>query len=181
LRGSTGKVALWTITPATGAISGSATYGPYANLQDGPLAVGPDGRLRLLWRNTVTGAATLWIIPATYGAPLSGYVYAWPGEGARASDIAVGADNKTRVQWTYSSGRIALWKINTVVGSTTAGVIETGKFYGPLGGVMPLGLSVGGDNQTRQLFQYGDGKTVLWSVADGFTAITNAYTYGPIR
>jgi len=175
-------IALWTINPASGAITGSATYGPYADLQDGPIAVGADGRIRLLWNNTQTGGAVLWTIPATYGAPSSGFNYN-PVPGAVASDIAVGADNKTRLQWSYTTGanvnKIAVWKINTAVDGT--GAIEVGKFYGPIVDVFPLGLSVGGDNQTRKLWKYDEtGKTALWVLSDPLTSISAAYTYGPL-
>jgi len=176
---STGAVALWTITPSTGVVNGSAVYGPYANLQDGPIAVGTDGRIRLLWRNTSTGGVTLWTIPATYGTPSAGYNYN-PVMGAVATDIVVGQDNKTRLQWTYATGRIAIWKINTTVGGT--GAIEVGKFFGPIAGVSPLGLSIGGDNQVRQLWRYdATGKTALWAISDPLTSITGAYTYGPLN
>jgi len=184
-RKTNNAIAIWTITPANGAITGSAVYGPYANLQDGPIAVGADGRIRLVWRNTQTNGATLWTIPATYGAPSAGYNYN-PVANAAVGDIAVGADNKTRLQWVYvagpDTGKIAVWKINTVVGGN--GAIEVGKFYGPIADVSPLGLTVGGDNQTRQLWKYtggtASGRAALWVLNDPLSAVSAAYTYGPI-
>lgn len=133
------------------------------------VAVGSDGKARLLW-DQAGGATTEWSVDNSLHVA-SGPVYG-PLSGWIARATAAGGDGFTRILWTNTSGAVALWL------EDPAGTLLKSAVFGPLTGWTAVDTTVGVDNQTRILWTNVNGAAALWSV-DNTLAITGTSVYGP--
>ena len=90
-------------------------------------------------------------------------------------DISVGADNLSRVLWTYPDGRATLWSLERTSGNYTQGPVF-GPFY--VGQWQATRIACGFDGVTNVLWHEGDGTVSLWWVNADNTFQRNVI-YGP--
>jgi hypothetical protein len=104
----------------SGALVGSAIYGPFRGWFATAISGGADSFTRVLW-NKVDGSTGL----SFFGSGILLATYRYDAvEGWTAVDVAVGADGQTRILWTNGEGRMALWRVNNS-GNPTARVPST--------------------------------------------------------
>ena len=163
------------VAPATGTPTGTVT------LRDGGIAL---GTLTL-----VTGVASLSISTFSVGshiitASYSGDSAFAAGQGSLTQtvsnvwipvDISVGADDLSRVLWTYPDGRATLWSLDRTSGNYTQGPV-----FGPYDGDawQATRIACGQDGISHILWNRTDGMLSLWWVGADNTYQSNVL-YGP--
>lgn len=144
-------------------------------------AVGPDKNTRVLRRHSATaqydGAVEILVL-RTQGIPTnsdgrgeanlinSPPLYG-PFPGWSPVDVAAASDNKGRVLWNFTDGRISLWTISAT------GVWESWVERGPIPGWYGKAVAVGTDSLTRILWNHFKGYVMLWH----HNSATGGYTY----
>ena len=127
-----GQIALWGLTPATGAAS-VTLYGPFAGWTAFALSAGADSVPHVLWNNA-DGRASLWTVNAD-----ASYLHfefgPYPGWGARG--LATGPDNVSRLLWDEADGTLSLWALDNDTGAFTF------QNYGPFAGWTAVAVSAG--------------------------------------
>ena len=177
-----GRVILWTVSD-----SGSFTYAAYGPYTDGSpntpwsataLSVGADNLIHILWNNP-DGRVILWNVDTAFNFALAAfgpYTDGSPDTPWRATAIATGPDNVSRVVWNNPNGRVILWNVDN-------GFNFTYHLYGPYTDGSPnnpwsvSAVSVGPDNMAHLLWANPDTRVFLWNV-DGSFNFTNAI-FGP--
>ena len=156
-----GTAAVWRVEPAAGPGPGEVRrhqFGPFAGWAARALAVGPDGRVYLLWAGR-DGGASLWSVDMEDGGRRHWEFGACAGWAART--LAVGPDDVVRVLWTGPGGRAALWSLRE-------GKSPESLDCGPFAGWAAVSLSVGADNWAQMLWTGPGGAASVWRVgADG--------------
>jgi hypothetical protein len=91
------------------------------------------------------------------------------------ADISVGADDLSRVLWTYPDGRATLWSLERTSGNYTQGPV-----FGPYdgGAWQATRIACGTDGVSHVLWNKGDGTLSLWWVNADNTFQKNVI-YGP--
>ena len=137
-RSDTGRAALWTITPGTGAVVSGVYLGPASGIGTPWLATSythaspTEGYL--LWTRSDYGRAASWKVDPVTGAVVSG-VYLGPASGIgspwQSTSYARVSDARGEVLWTRSdTGQAALWAVNPGTGA-----VLSGFYLGPAGGI----------------------------------------------
>jgi len=169
-----GRVMLWTVDDAGNFTL--AGYGPYTD--NAPqnkwsataVSVGPDNIVHLLWNNT-DGRVMLWNVDSAFNFTLAGYgpyTDNAPQNKWRATALATGADNVSRIVWNNTDYRVMLWNVDSSFNFTLAG-------YGPYTDGAPsnlwsaAGVSVGPDNLTHLLWTNTDHRAMFWNVSADFS------------
>lgn len=95
----------------------------------------------------------------------------------RASDIATGANNETKLLWRTSGNRFQIWNL-TDGGQASA----ASEVFGPVytDGLLwtPIKLGVGGDGLTHLLLRRSDGQAAIWLLNSNLT-FNSSLGYGP--
>ncbi len=175
-----GRVMLWTVDDAGNFTL--AGYGPYT---DGApqnkwsataVSVGPDNVVHLLWNNT-DNRVMLWNVAPDFTFTLAGfgpYTDNAPQNKWRATALATGPDNVSRIVWNNTDNRVMLWKVDSSFNFTLAG-------YGPYTDGAPgnlwsaAGVSVGPDNLTHLLWSNTDRRAMFWNVDSSFNFTLAGY------
>ena len=91
----------------------------------------------------------------------------------KATAIAVGGDNLTRLLWSNSDASISLWRMNA------DGSVAAQYPYGPYPGWVAAALAAGADSAPRVLYNHtADGQMSLWRMDPTANTFTQN-TYGP--
>ena len=127
-----GQIALWGLTPATGAAT-VTDYGPFAGWTAFAVAAGADSIPHVLWNNS-NGQSSFWNVnsDATYS-----YFVFGPYPGWSASGLATGPDNISRLLWNKTDGTLSLWALDNTAGTFTF------QNYGPFAGWTAIAVSAG--------------------------------------
>ncbi len=190
-----GRVMLWTVDDQ-GRFS-LAGYGPYTDAAYRPsvvvtpvipstpwsataLSVGPDNVTHILWNNT-DGRVMLWNVrpdfgftQAFFGPYTDDFVNNSPQNKWRATALATGPDNVSRIVWNNTDYRVMLWQVDSAFHFTLAG-------YGPYTDDAPqhlwsaVGVSVGPDNLTHLLWSNTDRRAMFWNVNSDFSFTLAGY------
>ena len=190
-----GRVMLWTMDDA-GSVSDAAYFDPYTD--NAPqnkwsataVSVGPDNVVHLLWNNT-DGRVMLWN-NATADFTLAGYgPYTDDSVGGdpavnkwRATALATGPDNVSRILWNNTDHRVMLWDVAQDFSFSLAGYgpytddyvpPDPGNFYNPTNLWSAAAVSVGPDNVTHLLWRNADLRAMFWNVASDFSFTLAGY------
>lgn len=150
----------------------SQLYGPYGSWRARAIAVGADGRTRVLWNETVSGETSVWTLSST-GERLSLTAIA-PRSGWTAVDLAVDGDNNTRLLW-GNEGGWQTWRLQ----NNDYTVLNQGPVYQIGGGWNARALAVGGDGMTRALLSNADGRGSFWTLYPDGSFYESSPAYGP--
>ncbi len=133
------------------------------------LAVGNDGKTRVLWHGT-DGRISLWVVNSALA--IESFREFGPFVGYLPVAITVGTDLRTRVLWRGTDGRISFWILDTALN------LASFKEFGPFFGYLPETFDIGNDGNTRVLWKRTDGLISLW-VVDGALNVISFKEFGP--
>ena len=158
--------------PEDGEAADRQQFGPFTGWAARGLAVGPGGRVYLLWAGPGR-AASVWSVDMEAGA--ARHVEYGPYDVWEARALAVGPDGVLRVLWVGAGGSAALWSLPEQ--NFAEGGVHDSLDCGPFAGWTAQALAVGPDNRAHLLWTRGDGAASVWLVgADGRTQPSE---YGP--
>ena len=89
-----------------------------------------------------------------------------------ATRIAAGADGKTRLLWSSTSGAASVWVLDG------AGNALSSVSFGPYAGWTAQRTAAGSDGVTRVLWQKTDATAGLWLFGAN-NGVTSAFAFGP--
>ena len=170
-----GTAAVWRLgVPGFEGEADRRQFGPYAGWAVRALAVGPDGRVFLLWAGP-DRAASVWSVDMEEGAARHREFGPYAGWAARA--LAVGPDGVLRVLWAGAGGAAALWSVpeESFREGTAPGALDCG----PFAAWTARALAVGQDDLAHLLWTRGDGAASVWRIgADGRAESSEYGPYG---
>ena len=196
-----GRVMVWTVDDA-GGVSGAAYFGPYTDtsVNSSPtnlwsaaaISVGPDNAVHLLWNNT-DNRVMLWnggtdessFTLAGYGPYTDDRVGGGQSYNPwRATALATGPDNVSRILWNNADHRAMLWDVDggfsllAYAGYgpyTDDSVIPDPHSYDPGNDWHATAVSVGPDNGTHLLWGNSNRRAMFWNVAADFSFTLAGY------